>query len=152
MITIHAPERGQASMSEPILRALPDWFGIEEATRHYIQYTDDHPTFVAYEDEQAAGFLALREHSVYSAEIYVMAVRPERHGRGIGRALVEAAEGHLRERGFEYLQVKTLADSHPDEGYRATRAFYQRMGFRPLEVFPTLWNPSNPCLQMIKRI
>lgn len=152
MITIHTPEPRQASVTEPILRALPGWFGIEEATRHYIEYTDQHPTFVAYEGEQAAGFLALMEHSAYAAEIYVMAVRPELHGRGIGRALVEAAEAHLRQRGFEYLQVKTLADSHPDTGYGATRAFYRRMGFRPLEVFPTLWNPSNPCLQMIKRI
>lgn len=152
MIVIHAPEPRQAFVTEPILRALPDWFGIEESTRQYIQYTDDHPTFVAYEGEQAAGFLALLEHSAYSAEIYVMAVRPELHGKGIGRALVEAAEAWLRERRFEYLQVKTLADSDPDEGYKATRAFYRRLGFRPLEVFPTLWDSSNPCLQMIKKI
>lgn len=152
MITIREPEPGQAAVTEPILRALPDWFGIEESTRQYIRYTDDHPTLVAYLGEQAAGFLALLEHNAYSAEIYVMAVRPELQGKGIGRALVEAAEASLRERGFEYLQVKTLADSNPDEGYRATRAFYLRMGFRPLEVFPLLWNPANPCLQMIKKL
>jgi hypothetical protein len=24
------------------------------------------------------------------------------------------------------------------------------MGFTPLEVFPELWSPNNPCLQLVK--
>lgn len=152
MIIIHTPEVGRAAIAEPVLRALPDWFGIEAATLHYIAYTDAHPTFVASADERPVGFLALLEHSPYAAEIYVMAVLPDFHRMGVGRALVEAAEAHLRARHFEYLQVKTLADTDPDAGYRATRAFYRALGFRDLEVFPTLWSASNPCLQLIKRI
>jgi hypothetical protein len=46
--------------------------------------------------------------------------------------------------------VKTLAASHPDEGYRRTRAFYEAYGFRSLEEFPNLWGPDNPARQMIK--
>jgi ribosomal protein S18 acetylase RimI-like enzyme len=152
MIRIASPQAGQAAITEPILRALPDWFGIEEATRHYIEFTDMHPTFIAYGGTQAVGLLALLEHSAYAAEIYVMAVLPDQHRQGIGRALVEAAETHLRARDIEYLQVKTLADSHPDVGYRHTRAFYHAVGFRDLEVFPTLWDARNPCLQMVKRL
>ncbi len=110
------------------------------------------PAFTAALDGQVVGCLALAEHSPYVAEIYVMAVLPEYHRKGIGRALVEAAEADLRERGFEYLQVKTLADLHPDAGYKATRAFYYGMGFRDLEVFPELWGAENPCLQLIKTI
>lgn len=152
MTRIAAPEAGQAALTEPILRALPAWFGIEDATRHYVEYTQQQPTFIAYADDRAVGFLALREHSPHAAEIYVMAVLPEYHHQGVGRALVEAAQTHLRGRGFEYLQVKTLAASHPDAGYSHTRAFYHALGFRDLEVFPDLWSPSNPCLQLILRL
>ncbi len=34
MITIHPPETGKGDVAAAILRALPDWFGIEEATQH----------------------------------------------------------------------------------------------------------------------
>ena len=33
---IKGPLFGQSELCEPILRALPDWFGIEEATRQYV--------------------------------------------------------------------------------------------------------------------
>jgi hypothetical protein len=54
--------------------------------------------------------------------------------------------------GVEFLQVKTLAPSKPDEGYARTRAFYLARGFRPLEEFRNLWDAENPALQMIKVI
>lgn len=152
MIRIEAARTGQGAVCEPILRALPRWFGIEEATQHYIEHTNVHPTIVAFDGEAAVGFLALMTHFQYTAEIYVMAVLPEYHRRGVGRALVAAAEADLRARGCEYLQVKTLAESHPDDGYQRTRRFYHAMGFRDLEVFSELWGTSNPCLQLIKRL
>ena len=81
-----------------------------------------------------------------------MGVRPERHGRGIGTALVEAAEAFLRERGIEYLQVKTLGPSQPSEAYARTRRFYRARGFRPLEELTAIWGEANPCLIMVKRL
>jgi ribosomal protein S18 acetylase RimI-like enzyme len=152
MIYIASPEAGKSALTEPILRALPDWFGIEEATLHYIEYTEANPTLIAYDDAEAVGFLALMQHSSYAAEIYVMAVLPAYHRRGVGRALVAAAEADLRARGVEYLQVKTLADADPDAGYARTRAFYRALGFRDLEVFPDLWSAENPCLLLVKRL
>jgi hypothetical protein len=59
-------------------------------------------------------------------------------------------EGSLARAGVEFLQVKTLSASDPDEGYQKTRAFYLSYGFRSLEEFPDLWSPQNPALQMIK--
>ena len=96
------------------------------------------------------GLLTLVRHSRYGAEVYVMAVLPELHRQGIGRALLRHAEGMLAADGVEFLQVKTLAPSKPDDGYDKTRAFYFACGFRPLEEFPDLWDPQNPALQMIK--
>ena len=63
-----------------------------------------------------------------------------------------AIAGHLQGQGIEYLQVKTLSDTHPDAAYARTRAFYMAVGFRPLEEFKTLWNEENPCLLMVKSV
>ena len=96
--------------------------------------------------------LTVLRHSPYAAEIYVMGVVPERHRQGIGAAMLRHAEETLLSEGIEYLQVKTLSDKHPDEGYKRTRAFYMAQGFRVLEEFPELWNPENPALQMVKSL
>lgn len=151
-ITIQGPFLGKAAVCEPVLRSLPEWFGIEEATAQYIRDIEEMPTLLALEGDQVIGFLTLRKHNEFSAEIHVIGVRPEMHRRGVGRALVARAEEYLRQQSAEYLQVKTLSARHPDEGYRRTREFYLAMGFRPLEEFPTLWGEENPCLQMIKRL
>jgi GNAT superfamily N-acetyltransferase len=151
-VVVQGPFLGRAFVCEPILRSLPEWFGIEEATRQYVQDIEGLPTFVALTDAQVVGFLTLRQHSEYAAEIHVMGVRPEMHRRGVGRLLVDGAEEYLRRRGVEYLQVKTLSPTHPDENYARTRKFYLSVGFRPLEEFPELWGKENPCLQMIKAL
>lgn len=80
-----------------------------------------------------------------------MGVRRNRHGQGLGSALLEAAEAYLTARGVEYLQVKTLGPSHPDEGYARTRAFYEARGFVALEELLGLWG-HNPCLLLVKRL
>jgi GNAT superfamily N-acetyltransferase len=131
-----------------ILRSLPEWFGIAEAVDAYVRDVAALPT-LAYDD---AGFLSLKAHGRYAAEIYVMGVLRERQGQGIGTALVEAAEDRLRGAGVEYLQVKTLGPSRPSEHYELTRRFYEKVGFRPLEEIHGLWSEGNPCLLMVKRL
>jgi GNAT superfamily N-acetyltransferase len=149
---IEGPFLNQSFVCIPILRALPDWFGIEKAILHYEQEIDHLPTFLAKTDGGMLGFLSLKQHNLFSAEIYVMAVRPEAHRGGIGRVLVEAADSYARGLGVEYMQVKTLGPSCPNEEYARTRAFYEAMEFRPLEEFPQIWDEKNPCLILVKRL
>jgi GNAT superfamily N-acetyltransferase len=149
---IDGPLAGQSSVCIPILRLLPEWFGIEAAILNYEREIDHLSTFLAKLDGQVLGFLSLKQHFPASAEIYVMGVRPEAHRRGIGRALVTAAEAHARGLGIEYMQVKTLGPSCPDDGYARTRTFYEAMGFRSLEEFRQIWNENNPCLILVKRL
>ena len=130
-----------------MLRSLPEWFGIEEATAAYIVEVRELETFAVDE----AGFLSLKQHYPRAAEVYVMGVVPELHRCGIGTTLLAAAEHALRERGIEYLQVKTLGPSYEDEEYARTRQFYEARGFVPLEEFPQLW-PGNPALLLVKRL
>lgn len=149
---IEGPCLGQAAVCEPVLRSLPDWFGIEEAIVHYSSEIDSLPTFLARDEEHALGFVSLKQHNPYAAEVYVMAIRRETHRKGIGRALVAQAEEWLRGQEVGFLQVKTLGPSHSDPAYAKTRAFYQAMGFRPLEEFRQIWDEGNPCLIMVKRL
>jgi ribosomal protein S18 acetylase RimI-like enzyme len=149
---ITGPLQNQSSVCVPILRNLPEWFGIEEAILDYEREIEQLPTFVAQTDGNVVGFLSLKQQNLFSAEILVMAVHPEAQRSGIGRALVAAAENHVRLLGIEYMQVKTLGPSRPDEGYARTRAFYEAIGYRPLEELTKIWDEQNPCLIMIKSL
>jgi GNAT superfamily N-acetyltransferase len=138
-------------LCERILRALPEWFGIEESLVQYVRDTATMPTFIAEHDSEPAGFITLRCNTDHAAEIHCMAVAPQMHRKGVGRRMVRFAEDHLRSEGVSYLQVKTVGPSRPCEFYSQTRLFYEAAGFAPLEEFPTLW-PGNPCLLLVKKI
>ena len=45
--------------------------------------------------------------------------------------------------------MKSLTTSNDDPNYARTRLFYEAIGFLPIEEFPTLWGPENPCLLML---
>jgi ribosomal protein S18 acetylase RimI-like enzyme len=135
-----------------ILNELPQWFGIAEAIERYIGRSADLSMLVVRNGSDVSGFLSLKRHAPQAAELYLMGVRPELHGQGIGTALVEAAESRLRDDGVEYFQVKTLGPSRPSRGYDQTRRFYEARGFRALEEIPGYWDEDNPCLIMVKRI
>ena len=143
---------GQSETCAPILRLLPDWFGIESATEQYISDIKNNQTFLAVFNQETVGFLTLTYFQDSAAEIHVMGIHPDFHHQGIGKELLQAAEHHLQEAGYQYLQVKTLSDRHPDPYYAKTRAFYLAVGFVPLQEFPELWGVENPCLQMIKKL
>ena len=144
------PSFQKSKICESILRALPQWFGIEKALVQYIKEIENNPTLFALVENEYVGFLSYKQHNKYAAELYVMGVRIEYQHQGIGKALVSHTESILRQQKLEYWQVKTLAASHRDPFYARTRAFYLAMGFRPLEELTQLWGEDNPCLLMVK--
>ena len=81
-----------------------------------------------------------------------MGIYPDRHRLGIGTLLIQETESILRQGNIEYWQVKTVAPSRVDRFYDGTRAFYLKMGFRPLEEFTQIWGKDNPCLIMVKAL
>jgi GNAT superfamily N-acetyltransferase len=143
---------GAGEICRAILDLLPDWFGIDEANENYVEVAGTHPCVVATVDGEDVGITMVKHHSPYAAEVYLMAVKPSHHRVGIGTAMLRHLEADMAAAGIEFLQVKTLSPARPDPGYDATRAFYLAYGFRPLEEFPTLWDPSNPALQLIKAV
>ncbi len=148
---IRAAVLSDQAIVEHILRALPDWFGIEESLVQYVRDSAAMESWIAEVNQSPVGFITLNHHFPHATEIHCIAVLREHHRSGVGRALVQHAERLLRGRGVEFLQVKTLGPSRPCECYDRTRRFYEGMGFVALEEFKTLW-PGNPALQLVKRL
>ena len=139
---------------ERLLRSLPEWFGIEHSLLDYVEDSRHLPTYVVCERDGGAivGILLIKSHFPTAAEVHLMAVDRAWHRRGVGRALLRAAEEDLGKDGVRFLQVKTLSHSRDDENYERTRQFYLAQDFSPLEEFPDLWEPGNPALQLIKSL
>lgn len=155
-----------AALVEPVLRSVPEWFGIESSTMMYVRDAGTMPTLGAVpvrarqSDDHAkplAGFLSLKLHAPTpplpprSGEVHCMAVRKDMHGQGAGTALLAHAEGWLRAQGVRFLQVKTQGPSRPSAEYARTLRFYQRSGFEALEEIHGMW-PGIPCLVMVKAL
>jgi GNAT superfamily N-acetyltransferase len=147
---IIGPQVQQAAQCEAVLRSLPDWFGIEAALVRYAADSAILPTFATVGPAGLNGFLTLREHFAEAWEVHCIAIHASVRNHGLGRRLLLHAEDWLRRRGVQLLQVKTIAMTKKSAAYDQTRGFYTRMGFMPLEIFPDLWAPHNPCLQLVK--
>jgi GNAT superfamily N-acetyltransferase len=144
------PHLQREAECETVLRSLPMWFGIEDALLMYARDTKTNPTFALESGERIVGFVTLQQHFPHAWEIHCMAMAADARNSGFGTKLLLHAENWLRDQGARYLQVKTVADTSPSKEYAETRKFYAAKGFVPLEVFPTLWSPRNPALQLIK--
>jgi ribosomal protein S18 acetylase RimI-like enzyme len=149
---VTGPLLGTSVVCTAIMRTLPEWFGIEESILQYSTDIEHQPTFLINTSDNVAGFLSLKQHNPFSAEIHVMGIRPEFQRHGYGRSLLDATQEWLRQQEVEYLQVKTLGPSNNDPNYAKTREFYLAMGFRPLEELPQIWDEHNPCLILVKKL
>lgn len=141
----------KARIAALILADLPDWFGIPESTAAYVDGCRAMPFWAAVDGEGPIGFISLKETAPHTAEIYVMGVLQGRHGQGTGTALWDAFRDYAAAHGYEYAQVKTVRRGCYAE-YDRTNDFYEHLGFRELECFPTLWDERNPCQVYIRHI
>ena len=146
-------ESGEKSdICNKILRALPDWFGVEASIVDYVGQVRSMPFYAAFDGASPVGFVAVKVHNAFTAEVCVMGILREYHRHGIGGKLIERCRAYCMENGQEFLTVKTLDASAESESYKKTKLFYEAMGFRPLEVFPLHWDKDNPCLFMAKSV
>ncbi|GAB6041687.1 ribosomal protein S18-alanine N-acetyltransferase [Endothiovibrio diazotrophicus] len=102
-------------------------------------------TLVAEEEGALAGYILTLFHAGTSlARIYSLAVDPAARGRGLGRALVEAAEHDARQRGCAYLRLEVRRDNPP------AQALYRSMGYRPFAVVADYYEDHTDALRLEK--
>lgn len=140
------------SIARSILRELPEWFWDDELVEETVDEILDFKFYTIHEDEELAGFVALRLISRRSAELYVMGIKQEYQRKGIGKKLLEEAELKLKEIGIKLLHLKTLGSSNDNKNYKATRKFYRSMGYIAMDEFPEIWSEEEPCMIMVKAI
>lgn len=139
------------SIAREILLDLPDWFGLSESTENYIVEGCELPFIAVFDKTIPVGFIILKPSSPDCAELFVMGVKQAYHRKGIGRQLYQAYEKMAQRLSYTYSQVKTV-QTGSYEIYDRTNQFYQAMGYKELECFPTLWDEWNPCQVYIKFI
>jgi ribosomal protein S18 acetylase RimI-like enzyme len=145
-------ELTKSEVTEKILRDLPEWFGNEKSLIEYIEEVRDKVFYCAYDGEDAIGFICIKSHNEFTADIYVTGILKQYHRQGLGRRMVSIAEEYLKESGYKFFMVKTLGESSDYEFYRRTREFYKSVGFYPLEEIKEIWDADNPCLIMVKAL
>jgi GNAT superfamily N-acetyltransferase len=118
----HRGDRGE-------LRALFE--EAEDSAATLDAYIGDGIVLVATDGGRVVGHLQL-----VGDEVKNMAVAESERGRGIGRALIEAAVAHARDEGIATLVVATAA---ADVG---NLRFYQRLGFRLRSVERDAFTPA----------
>ena len=148
MIKIRDIEATDIDACVGVLRALPQWFGIETAIVEYGEDLKSLDGYVALDDEELVGFVGLKRYGGESGEVNVIGVLPGYRGLGIGTMLLNKVQEGLDET-VQLLHMKTLAPSHSDPNYVETRAFWEAKGFIPMDVHG-LWGEENPCLVMVK--
>jgi nitroreductase/L-amino acid N-acyltransferase YncA len=131
-------------ISREILEALTDWFEVEESREQYIEESAGQPFWAAVEDGVFEGFLCLKETGKETMELAVMGVKKDCHRKGIGRRLFSAAKDYAAQKGYEFIQVKTVRSGMYAD-YDITNEFYKSLGFKELEVLPLYWDEANPC-------
>ncbi len=101
----------------------------------------DAASFIAWEDAQPLGLInCIEGYSTFKAQplmnIHDIAVLPAHRGRGVGQALLAAAEAHARERGCCKLTLEVLT------GNSVALRSYQRFGFAPYVLDPSAGQAS----------
>ena len=131
-------------IAREILEALTDWFEVEESREKYIADSAGQPFWASVDGDHIEGFLCLKETGKETMELAVMGVRRECHRKGTGRRLFAAAKDYAVQKGYEFIQVKTVR-SGVYADYDITNEFYKSLGFKELEVLPDYWDAENPC-------
>jgi putative acetyltransferase len=86
--------------------------------------------FLARENDQLAGCVALRRIGDGIGEMKRLYVRPEFRGQGLGRTLTETLLGEAREIGYRSVRLDTL----PGKMDQAI-AMYRSLGFKNIEPY-----------------
>jgi ribosomal protein S18 acetylase RimI-like enzyme len=96
---------------------------------------------LALENDELVGCVALRKLNDDACEMKRLFLRPQFHGRGLGRPLAERIIDEARDIGYQRMRLDTLSEQMGN-----AIALYRALGFR--EIAPYYQNPVPGALFM----
>lgn len=110
-------------------RSYPDgWRASQRQAVRDVCLSGEFEVFTANEGRETLGFVAIKlDQKTKMGEVYMIAVDPDRQGRGIASALTEFAVNRMKAAGMEVALVETGADP----GHEPARRTYEKAGFHP---------------------
>ena len=148
---IHKPQVKQ-TIAAKILLDLPEWFGIEESTKEYIENVAKYPFVAAFDESEPIGFYSLREENKDVLDMYVLGVLKKYHKKGVGTLLQKYVDEYAKNHQYKYMMVLTLAEKVQNKEYLLTRNFYLKMNFTDFFQNDSIFDEFNPCQIMIKQL
>lgn len=95
---------------------------------------------------ELVGFVIVRQVRREWGYVITLDVRPDRRRRGIGRRLLETAEGWLQVQGVRRVQLETAVQNH------AAVAFWRQAGYEVLGVLPGYYLGRESAYRMEKEL
>ncbi len=115
---------------------------LELADERLAHGEKSHYRFLLLEDEgNLVGYVCWGTipGTVASADLYWMAVRPDRQGQGLGKALMDATETWMAREG----RIRVYLDTSTRPQYAPTRAFYLRCGYEIVAELQDFYAPGD---------
>lgn len=124
----------------------------EEVCDCYIKesYKSGYHIFVLDRDSRILGYICYGPTPITEGtwDIYWIAVARDARGKGLGKNLLNFAEGKIREAGGRLIMIET--SSRPD--YERTRNFYLSQGYEVIADIHDFYAPGDDKLILWKRI
>jgi GNAT superfamily N-acetyltransferase len=139
-----------------------------EAATHEAAREDRAPGLVAYEGDEAVGWISIGPREDYERLAYSTVLQPiddkpvwsivcfvvgrQSRGRGVANALLDAGIDYAREHGATMLEaypVEVGQGKRIDSGsvYRGTVSMFERAGFKVVDRRPTPGGPPRPIVR-----
>ncbi|GAB4373669.1 MAG: hypothetical protein Kow00128_23370 [Deltaproteobacteria bacterium] len=120
------------------------------AYRHPPGDEDYHAVVLAEEDGTVVSYACFGKNPMTAAtwDLYWLATRPDRMGKGYGRAIVRHVEEEVRRRGGRLLVIETSSK----ESYGGTQAFYEKIGCTLAARIPDYYDRGDDKLVYLIRL
>jgi GNAT superfamily N-acetyltransferase len=111
---------------------------------------DYHPFVLEEEDRTVAAYACFGKNPMTKAtfDLYWLATRSDRMGKGYGRKIVAFVEEEVKRRGGRLLVIETSSK----ESYGTTREFYLKIGCTLAATLPDYYDEGDDKLIYLKRI
>jgi ribosomal protein S18 acetylase RimI-like enzyme len=111
---------------------------------------DYHPFVLVEEDGTVAAYACFGKNEMTAAtfDLYWLATRADRQGKGYGRKIVSFVEEEIRRRGGRLLVIETSSQ----ESYGDTRAFYEKIGCTLAARLPDYYDEGDDKLIYLKSL